>query len=396
MCDRRISSDPNDWDELVAESAEAETYSRRLSERITQGYAAKFAQEIDPGGHAPLGFRRSPEPPNTLQIDPATIGVAVGLLERYALGTPSAQQLAAETGLEASRIRCILMNPLHNGWVRRHRGPNETRRLAPWRSNAPVSDELWARVEEVRRAKIKGAGPHRRDRVDLLGGLLECVCGRRIRSDGWAADRPYRKLHPKPCPEWGMAARPPADRWEFPVRAQVGGIEIDDGVIAVLTVVAALGSARRPMAMDRSRIERQMRELALDHVGGGMSDESYLERLNHLRASLAEVEETAQVGVPADRAVEWLRALAETWQQADVPEARSDLLHAIYERIVVAGREFVSARLTPAAYAHGLALALPETAVRARPTGVGHALTTYAILIEGRDEWLAAAARHLA
>jgi hypothetical protein len=51
-----------------------------------------------------------------------------------------------------------------------------------------------------------------------------------------------------------------------------------------------------------------------------------------------------------------------------VPEARSELLHAIYERIVVAGREFVSARLTTAAYAHGLALALPEQVARARPT----------------------------
>ena len=81
------------------------------------------------------------------------------------------------------------------------------------------------------------------------------------------------------------------------------------------------------------------------------------------------MEETAQVGVPADRAVQWLRALAETWQNADVPQAKSELLHAIYERIVVAGKEFVSARLTPAAYAHGLALALPEIVVRARPTG---------------------------
>jgi hypothetical protein len=107
----------------------------------------------------------------------------------------------------------------------------------------------------------------------------------------------------------------------------VGGIEIDDGVIA--RVVAALGSTVRPVAIDRSRIERQMRELALEHVGGGISDETYLERMKRLRAALAEVEETAQVGVPADRAVEWLRALAETWQQADVPEAESQLLHAI-------------------------------------------------------------------
>jgi hypothetical protein len=174
-----------------------------------------------------------------------------------------------------------------------------------------------------------------------------------------------------------------------PILAQLGGIELDDGVIA--RVVAALGSTVRPIAIDRSRIERQMRELALEHVSGGMSDETYLARLKHLRASLAEVEETSQVGVPADRAVSWLRSLAETWQKADVPEARSDLVHAIYERIVVAGREFVGARLTPGAYANGLAFALSEKVVMARPTGVGHALTTYRIPIEGRDEWVAAA-----
>ena len=40
---------------------------------------------------------------------------------------------------------------------------------------------------------------------------------------------------------------------------------------------------------------------------------------------------------------------------------------------------------TSAAYRHGLALALPE-AVMARPTGVGRALATYEIPIEGRDE----------
>ncbi len=45
-------------------------------------------------------------------------------------------------------------------------------------------------------------------------------------------------------------------------------------------------------------------------------------------------------------------------------------MHAIYERITVAGPEIVGVRLTAAAYAHGLALALPEKVVMARPTGV--------------------------
>jgi len=53
--------------------------------------------------------------------------------------------------------------------------------------------------------------------------------------------------------------------------------------------------------------------------------------------------------------------------RADVPEAKAELAHAIYERIVVAGRRIVSARLTPSAYEHGLALALPEKVVMARP-----------------------------
>jgi hypothetical protein len=41
------------------------------------------------------------------------------------------------------------------------------------------------------------------------------------------------------------------------------------------------------------------------------------------------------------------------------------------------------------AQAHGVALALPEYVTVARPAGVGRALTTYRIPIEGRDEWVA-------
>ena len=61
--------------------------------------------------------------------------------------------------------------------------------------------------------------------------------------------------------------------------------------------------------------------------------------------------------------------------------------------MVVRGREIASVRLTPAAYAHGMALALPEKVAMARPTGFGRALATYDMPIEGRDEWLAASRR---
>ncbi len=112
--------------------------------------------------------------------------------------------------------------------------------------------------------------------------------------------------------------------------------------------------------IDRGRIERQLRDLALDHAAGKLSDAEYLARQAQLRSELTSLHEEPRVGMTAERALEWLATLAETWQHADVPEAKAELLHAIEERYVVAGREIVSARLTPAASEHGLALALPE------------------------------------
>ena len=65
------------------------------------------------------------------------------------------------------------------------------------------------------------------------------------------------------------------------------------------------------------------------------------------------------------------------WVNADVPEARADLLHAIYDRIVVKGRSIVAARLTPAAYSNGwplLCLRLSWRARRASGAQEQHAL----------------------
>ena len=134
-------------------------------------------------------------------------------------------------------------------------------------------------------------------------------------------------------------------------------------------MVAALGGAPRPVALDRARIDRQIRELALEHAAGHLEDEVYLERLRELREAKDDVERTRGERVAAERAIEWLSALSATWTDADVPEAKADVLHAVYDQIVVTGREIVSVRLTPSAYAHGLALALPTEVALARPTG---------------------------
>ena len=62
-------------------------------------------------------------------------------------------------------------------------------------------------------------------------------------------------------------------------------MSVDDSLAA--RVVAALGSAERPVTLDRARLERQMRDLALEHVGGKLDDATYLERLAQLREDVA-------------------------------------------------------------------------------------------------------------
>ena len=51
---------------------------------------------------------------------------------------------------------------------------------------------------------------------------------------------------------------------------QVAGIALDD--VTMASVVAALGSTQQPVAIDRARIDRQIRELALEHAGGLLGD----------------------------------------------------------------------------------------------------------------------------
>ncbi|MES2210544.1 MAG: hypothetical protein V4515_10235 [Chloroflexota bacterium] len=55
------------------------------------------------------------------------------------------------------------------------------------------------------------------------------------------------------------------------------------------------------------------------------------------------VVERTVAGLPADRAVEWLRALGESLQAPEKSKEKADVMHAIYDQITVAGpRSWVS------------------------------------------------------
>jgi hypothetical protein len=113
------------------------------------------------------------------------------------------------------------------------------------------------------------------------------------------------------------------ETWEAPVLAQVAGIALDEDTMA--SVVAALGSSRQPVAIDRARIDRQMRELALEHAAGGLGDDAYLARLKVLRQQRDAVVERTGCGLPGERAVEWLRALGESLQGPEKSKEKADL-----------------------------------------------------------------------
>jgi hypothetical protein len=78
------------------------------------------------------------------------------------------------------------------------------------------------------------------------------------------------------------------------------------------------------VAIDRARIDRRIRELALEHAAGGLEDAAYLERLHQLRDARENLDRRSADGISPERAVAWLQALSGTWMAAEVPAEKAD------------------------------------------------------------------------
>lgn len=359
FADRRIlSSDPDDWDELIAEATAAERYIRRLAGRISDGLEAKWRRHADQAGNAPLGFRRRTEPPRVIEIDPATIGVAVAVFRRYAEGSASTRDLARETGIGYEQVAKMIRNPLYNGWVRRHRGAGEERLPAAWRADPPVDDALWRRVEDLRAARRRGGG-RPGPGADLLRGLVVCAaCSAPIRSNGTMGNGRRQRIHPDPCPDW-------------PGPASVRSVDLDERIAGQLAsarltresevrVRAVLGAGVPvPADTSKARIRRRLRDLALEHAEGRVADTEYLAAAARLRADLEAAGAARPARVTPDEAIAAIRDLGGLFADA-TDEERARIVHAVYARIPIAGPEIRPVELTPWAYEHGLDQVLPE------------------------------------
>jgi hypothetical protein len=134
---------------------------------------------------------------------------------------------------------------------------------------------------------------------------------------------------------------------------------VDDEVAAAITeALAKPGAVVVPI--EGGRLEHARRQLALDVAAGRIGERAFLAAIRRL----SEEARTADLGpvqrsVDVAKAMDYIRNFASSWAKAKQP-TKATMIQSLYEEIVVRGAEFVSVRLTPEAYAHGLALALPQ------------------------------------
>jgi DNA invertase Pin-like site-specific DNA recombinase len=371
-----VSSDEDAWEDFIDEAVSAEKYSRKLSRRIKNTLRAKFERHGDQAGTAGLGFCRTPQPEARLAIDPVAMQRVVQLFEEYAVGNVTYAELGERHGLKMQHVRSILTNRIYNGWaVRERRSPREAWVAAPWRDNPPVSDELWTRVEEVRRRRVRTAGRLHPRRAHLLAKILWCPCGRPVRAETHTnkqgvQHRRYR--HEPRCGHWRAVTRI-AETFELPIVSQVSQLRVDESTLARLRERGG-----EPIAVDttlqRRAIERELERKAADHAARRITTEAYLAEHARLTAELDRLSTppTPSSSLPeGDAMVRFLRDLKASWELGGEWE-RAKLVQSVYDKIVVNDREVVEVELTEDAKRHGLAWALPEQVkvVLARPAGL--------------------------
>ena len=376
--ERILTSDDDRWGEWYRETGEAEAYSRRLSKRVREAFAAKRVLHHDPGsGETSYGFRRAA---GLVEPDPDTMPRAV---EAYRLSAGGLTDQAVADRLEIGlwQVRTILRSSLYAG---RLDDGTETR------FPAPVPLEL-REAAAAARARRTWSGHHPHDRVYPLtdrGPLVCDACDRPIKG-AFRVDRGRRMhRHPDRCPAWSIAETP-AEEHERLV-AQLLRRASPNRQSAARIRAALARPAITPDRLAVARLEAEMRRIAATGIVSAYST-SDLTRLEQLRAQRAALEATpiAEDQPDADAALDYLADLGRLWRRTD-DEGRRALAVATFARLGAIGPRIVSLEVTPAAERRGLVLALPTSVTTVGGTGAGHSAVSWPLVIAHRDAWLRA------
>lgn len=377
--ERILSSEEDRWDEFVREAHEAESYSRKLSRRVREGFAAKRRLERDPGsGEVSIGFRRVG---GLVEPDPETIPLAVEIYRRSA-GGETDRAIASALGIGIWPVRTVLRSPLYGG----HLADGRETRFA-----APVPVELVEAAHANRHRRATSGRQHGHHRIYPLTDRGPLVCAR--------CDRPLKGVfrtdvkarlyrHPDPCVAWR-----PAETRAAPLEEQVGWMlaKASPSRESTARIRAALAQpVRSPDRLAVARLDAELRRLALTLVD--RPDPAVVRRLDEVRAERDRIADTPlDVGQPsAEEALDWLSDVGRLWR--DTTDAgRRALAVATFTRLGAVGSRIVDVEATPFAERRGIALALPTRVTGVGGTGEDDRPVTWPIEIVHRRAWLAAA-----
>ena len=192
--ERLLSSDPGSWDQFIREAHEAEAYSRKLSKRVSEGYAAKRRRLGVPGGNKmPYGLVREGKP-SVLRVDEEQAAVVMKAYQLAATGSTD-WEVAAQTGLAKTHVSEVLTNPIYAGRLR----TGEPAAIAPI-----VDPSLWSTVQ-TRRERRRTRTPGRIVKGRYALRLCCAGCGKYLFGDVGRYRHPAAHLRGVPG---GEAGRP--------------------------------------------------------------------------------------------------------------------------------------------------------------------------------------------
>lgn len=337
-----LSSDPNHWEQFNREALEAESYSRKLSKRVGEGYAAKRRRTGVPGGNrAPLGTLREGRP-SRLAIDEENLALVRRAYDLSAAGMTD-REVAANVGLRLTHVREVLTNPFYAGWL------SDGSKSALGTLIEPV---IWDKVQALRsRYSRRHRGSiHRRQYA--LSGLLVCgACGRRLTGHSG------RYRHVDACSAFKAAA--PRTRRAFS-RNYDGRLRgesyrsacYDDMVGAALGKAAAsakLMTETMPKALapdlagvdvfTRARLERDRQAAMARYVRDRdvLGLEATMARLD---AEESQSQERGTGEVTPERARHYLENLAELWADTE-PAGQRAIAESAIDHIEAVGLDLV-------------------------------------------------------
>ncbi len=358
--ERLLSSDPDDWDQFVREAHEAEAYSRKLSKRVHEGYAAKRRRLGVPGGNrAPFGIVREGHP-SILRLDEEKAAIVRRAYELAAAGCTD-WEVAAHVGLAKTHVAELLTNSIYAGHLR----TGEQAGIA-----AIIEPGLWSRVQTAREQR-RTRTPGRIVKRDYALRLRCAGCGRYLHGDIG------RYRHPAPTCEAFLAATPVVRRrrknlpdgrikghsypqawYEDAIGAILDRVgRVDDWAI---TEVVRLHGEYRPQSdeLTLARIERAREDAsrALVKTRDVIGWQSTMARLDAEEAVARQPTNGRRLSPP--EIVDYLRSLPRLWAESG-PAGRQAIATATFARTDILGFERLEYELTPDAIELGLDAALP-------------------------------------